>query len=332
MAYKVIATDIAWPEPRVEREVLGRAGAELVLAKSGEEQELLELVSEADAILTCWKLVTQNVIDAAPKCIIISRYGVGLDNIAVPHATKRGIIVTNVPEYCLEEVSDHAIALILTLARKTALYDRTLRGGVYDREAGYPMRRLKGLAVGVVGLGKIGRLVTRKARGLGFRVLASDPAVSAEEARSEGATLMSYEDLLSQADFVTLHAPLTGKTRHMIGARALGRMKKTAFLVNTSRGPLVDEEALHAALEKGIIAGAGLDVFEEEPVRKDSAILEHPNVVVTPHAAFLSEESVVDLETQAAQHVVDALEGRRPGDIVNGEVLKQGNLRAKFKR
>ena len=328
---KVVATDIAWPEPDGEVPVLAEADAEIVPAETGEEDELVGMVGDADAILTCWKPVTARVIDAAPKCLVISRYGIGLDNIDIARATEKGIIVTNVPLYCVEEVSDHAIALILALARKTSLYDRTLKGGTYDREAGPRMRRLASQVVGVVGLGNIGRLAARKTRGVGFEVIACDPAISQEEARRQGAELVGFEELLERADFVTLHVPLNESTRHMMSTEEFRRMKRSAYVVNTSRGPLIDEAALAAALDAGEITGAGLDVFEQEPTDPDSAVVNHPNVVATPHAAFLSDESLTELQQTAARHVTDVLLGRRPGNIVNPEVLGRRNLRAQVR-
>lgn len=330
-ARKVVATDIAWPAPEAEIPVLAEAGAELVLAETGEEEELVGMVGDADAILTCWKLVTARVIDAAPGCLVISRYGIGLDNIDIEHATENGIIVTNVPTYCVEEVSDHAIALILALARKTPLYDRTLKGGTYDRETGPAMRRLATQVVGVVGMGNIGRRAAQKARGVGFTVIAWDPAVSPVEARQEGVELVGFEELLERADFVTLHAPLCDATHHMMSTDEFRRMKRTGYVVNTSRGPLIDEEALAAALETGEITGAGLDVFEQEPTDPHSAVVNHPNVVATPHAAFLSTESLAELQQTAARHVTDVLLGRKPGNIVNPKVLASRNLRARVR-
>ena len=325
---KVVVTDIAWPAPDAEIHLVAEADAELHLAQTGDENELVAMVPDADAIITCWKLVTARVIDAAPKCLVISRTGIGLDNIDIPHATRRGIIVTNVPTYCVEEVSDHTIALILALARKTALYDRTLKRGVYDREVGPAMRRINRLTVGVVGLGNIGRLAARKAKGVGFNVIASDPALSPDDTRTLGVELVPFDELLARADFVTLHVPLNDDTRHMMSADQFRRMKPTACVVNTSRGPLIDEAALARALDDREIAGAGLDVFENEPTSPDSPVVNHPNVVATPHAAFLSIESLTELQETAARHVADVLLGRTPTNIVNPEVLAQPNLRA----
>jgi D-3-phosphoglycerate dehydrogenase / 2-oxoglutarate reductase len=265
--------------------------------------------------------VTEAVICAAPRLQVIGRYGIGVDNIAVPTATELGIPVTNVPAYCLDEVSDHALALILALARKVVRYDSALHAGNWDLAGGMPIHRLRGQTLGIVGGGKIGARLIPKAQALGLRVVIADPRLPEGRLPELGAECATLDDMLSQADFVTIHAPLTPETAGMLNASRLRLMKSTAFLINTARGGIIDQEALLQALRQGWIAGAALDVFTPERIPPDHPLLALPNVIATPHVAFYSEESVLDLELLAAQNVADVLAGRRPASVVNPEVL-----------
>jgi len=325
---KVLITDYAWATVDVEREMLSRCGAELVIASSGEENELVELARDVHGILTCWLPVSARVITAAQQCWVIGRYGIGLDNIDVGTATQEGIIVTNVPAYCLDEVSDHAMALLLACARKISFYDRAVKNRTWNLQAGPPMRRIRGKTLGIIGLGKIGKALVPKAKGIGLKVIAYDPAVTEEEAAEHGVVLVPLEKLFEEADFISVHVPLTDSTRGLLGEEAFGKMKDTAFVINTSRGPVVDSEALYRALREERIAGAGLDVLPQEPPDMDDPLLQMENVVITPHASFSSEESLVELQRTAAQEVATVLSGKMPRYVVNPDVLKSPKLRA----
>jgi D-3-phosphoglycerate dehydrogenase len=328
---KVLITDYAWKSLDPEREILGKAGATLVVAETGSEEELEHLAPTADGILTCWKNVTEPVIRKAERCLAIGRYGIGLDNIAVPCATTLGIVVTNVPAYCLEEVSDHAMALLLSCARKVTASDRAIRSGVYNLQAQTPLYRLRGRILGILGLGKIGRTLARKALAFGFKVIAYDllfqPSPELAEVES-----VSFEDLLRRSDYISIHIPFTPASRHLFSRDAFRMMKRSAILINTARGDVVDEDGLLWALESGEIAGAALDVLSKEPPDPAYALLRHPNVVVTPHAAFNSVESLLELQETAATQMASVLSGALPEFVVNPEVLKQPNLRAAFRR
>ena len=232
-------------------------------------------------------------------------------------ATARGIPVTNVPDYCIDEVSDHALALLFACARKVALLDRHVRGGRWDARDAAPMHRLRGRILGLVGFGKIPRRLTGKARALGLDVIAFDPYVSGEDMRTAHVEKVTLEDLLARADFVSVHAPLVPETRGLIGAAALRAMKPTAYLINTSRGPLVSHDALVTALREGWIAGAALDVVEHEPPRDLEALRALDTLVLTPHVAFYSEESVRELQRKAVENVVRALSNEAPRYVVN---------------
>lgn len=313
----VLVTDYTWASTDPEAEVLARVGARLVVAETGAEEELLRLVPEADAILTCFEHVTPAVVAAGKRLQVIGRYGIGLDNIAVEEATRRGILVTNVPAYCLDEVAEHALALMLSLARGVVAYDRAVRDGDWRLAVAAPLHRIAGRTLGIVGYGKIGRTLARKARGLGLRVLAYDRG-PVEDAGVEQAGL---ERLAAEADFVSIHLPSTDETRGLVGEDLLRRMKPTAFLVNTARAAVVDQHALARALREGWIAGAGVDVFSPERLPPDHPLLACTTLVATPHVAFYSEESVLELEVKAAGNVAAVLSGRRPDWVVNPEVL-----------
>lgn len=261
----VLITDHTWPSVEPERKVLADAGAQIMVAEQGSEEELVRLVHDADAILTCFAQVTPAVVMAGHKLQVIGRYGIGVDNIAVAEATRRGVLVTNVPDYCVDEVAEHTLALVLALTRKICTYDRSVREGEWSLAAGAPIHRLAGATLGIVGFGKIGQALATKARGLALRVLVCDSSAGST-AEIEAATL---EQLARESDIVSLHLPLTETTRGLIGETFLRAMKPTAFLVNTSRGAIVDQEALLRALSEGWLAGAGIDVFVPERLPAD---------------------------------------------------------------
>lgn len=326
-AYHVLVTDYAWPTLEIERAILAPLDAELVVSATGAPDDLLRLAPQADAILTCWKQIPPAVLDAAPRCRMVSRYGIGLDNIPVEHATRLGIVVTNVPDFCLDEVAEHTLALILACARRVVAFAQATHSGVWDLQGVTPMRRLGGQTVGLVGYGNLGRAVAARAHALGLKVLAYTPRLAVDAAAPWGRATNDLDELLAQSDYVSLHAPLTDETRGLIDAAALRRMKPTAYLINTARGAIVDEDALYQALREGWIAGAALDVLSQEPPSPDHPLLGLDNVIVTPHAAFYSQEAIADLQTRAARHVAQALTGEVPDHVVNPAVLAQVNCR-----
>jgi D-3-phosphoglycerate dehydrogenase len=296
----VLLTDRAWPDDRVERDVLESAGLRLVTGppEPTDAATIDALVAEHQpaAILTCWAEVSATAIESCAALQVIARMGVGLDNIDVAQATSRGVLVTNVPDYCVEEVSDHAVGLVLAWTRGLVPADRDVRAGQWN-PAGARLRRLSDLACGVVGFGRIGRRTAEKLRALGARVVTSRPS--------------PLDELLATSDVVILHAPLTGTTRQLIGARELALMPPGSLLVNVSRGGLVDTDALAASLHAGHLGGAGLDVIESEPA-VPAELLAHPAVVITPHIAFSSDASLVELRRSAAEEVVRVLRGETP--------------------
>jgi D-3-phosphoglycerate dehydrogenase / 2-oxoglutarate reductase len=326
---RALVTDHAWPSLDIEREILSRIGAELVVAQTGDEDELVELAADVDAILTNWKRVPEAAVRAAPRCAVIARYGVGVDNIPVELATELGIVVANVPDFCVNEVADHTMALLLACARRLIPFTSETRSGVWslDRAPGLP--RLRDQTLGLVGFGRIAQALVPRARGFGLRVLAYSRRIAdrAAELTSEVEIAPSLEELLGAADYVSLHVPATPETTGLIGQRELAQMKSSAYLINTSRGALIDEQALARALGNRDIAGAALDVLSKEPPPAGLPLLEGPNLIVTPHAAFYSDASIHEVQTRAATNVADVLTGEVPEHVVNPAVLESGALR-----
>lgn len=304
----VLLTDRAWPDDAIERRTIEGAGFELVAGPADpappETIEDLAKTHDPVAIMTCWAPVSDTAIRTPSRLRVVTRMGVGLDNIDVPAATKRGTLVTNVPDYCVEEVSDHAVGLVLDWARGIAAFDRDVRADRWN-PAGARLKRLRSKTVGIVGYGRIGRATARKCAAFGCRVVVHSRTVDPHA----GVEFVSWPDLLGMADVVVLHIPLTPGTRHVVGAPELAAMHADALLVNVSRGGLVDTAALVDALDAGRIGGAALDVLEDEPT-VDPTLLAHPNVVITPHVAFSSDESIEDLRTKAAEEVVRVLRGQ----------------------
>ena len=328
--WKVLITDYVWASIEPERQVLAEVGAELIVAETGDEPELQTLAPTMDGILTCWNPVREPVITAAKKCQVIARYGIGLDNIDVDAATEQGIVVTNVPAYCMDEVSDHAMGLLLACARKIPRFDRAVRNGTWDQNIGPEMHRIRGKTLGIVGFGRIGQAIIPKAKAFGLTVNVCSPRTDPKRIQQHGAQKVSFQELLTTSDFITIHAPLTQETEHMFSDAEFRAMKPTASLINTARGGIVDTAALTTALRNGDIAGAGLDVLETEPPNQNEELLTLDNAVVTPHAAFISEDAILELEVTAAKCVAQVLTGQLPESVVNPSVLAQPNLRANF--
>lgn len=327
MSLSVLVTDYAWPSLDIERDILSEVGAELVVAQSGLEEELISLAPEVDAILTCWKPVTATVLQAARKCQTVARYGVGLDNIDIRTATELGILVSNVPDFCSDEVADHTLALILAQARHIPAYDRQISGGGWDNKEFGSMHRLRGRVLGLVGYGSIARGVATRALAFGMDVVAFSPSRVGAPPEASVRFVDSLDSLLRQADIVSLHLPATPATHKFIGANELAAFKPGACLVNTSRGALIDEDALVAALTARQLQGVALDVLVTEPPLPTHPLRELPNAILTPHAAFMSEESVTELQEKAARNVTTVLRGGIPETTVNSEVLQSPSLR-----
>ena len=316
----VLVTDHPWSSIDAEVEALAAVGARLVLAPTGEQAELAELARDADAILTCFARTSEAVVAAAERLQVIGRYGIGVDNIAVDMASARGVLVTNVPSYCEHEVAEHALGLLLALARRITVYDRGVREGDWSLQRGAPLHRIHGGTLGIIGFGHIGRTLAAKATALGLSVIAHHPR-SPEAIEAAGYEAVELRELAQRADFISLHVPLTEETTHLVDEDFLRAMKPTGVLVNTARGLVVDQAALRQALAEGWIAGAAADVFTPERLDPSDPLLTAPNLIATPHVAYYSEESLVDLGRLAAENVAAVFAGRMPASIVNREVL-----------
>jgi len=314
--YKVYVSDSRHTSYEIEREILKTIDAELFLCNCRTEEDVIRECGDADGILLDLAPMTETVVNALPNCKVVNRYGVGYDNVDVPACTAKGIQVTNVPDYCAEDVSDHAIALFMACLRQVAERDRKVRKGEWN----IPGRsyRVKGKVLGVLGFGRIARALVKKTVGFGFsEVLVYDPYVTEESCALMGAKKASLEEVMSKADILSLHMPVTPETTRMINRETLALMKPNAIIVNTSRGPLIDDEALAEALRSDKIQAAGLDTHWVEPLPADCPYLAMDNVVLTDHNAFNTAEAVVEVKTKAAQNIVNALLGKEPVYPVN---------------
>jgi D-3-phosphoglycerate dehydrogenase len=316
--FSVVVTDDRFGSYREEEEVLAQVGARVIVRNLASEEEAVRELESADAILLNLFPLTGRIISKLRQCKVISRYGIGYDNVDVEEATRRGMWVCRVPDYCVEETSDQTLGLLLDCVRRISYKDREIRKGRWNLHREMHTGRIAGKTLGIIGYGAIGRRLHRKVSGFGLgRVLVSDPYVDPALVEIAGAHPVDMRILLREADFVTLHVPLTKETRGLISAKEIGTMKRTAVMINTSRGPVVDERALTAALSEGRIAGAGLDVFEHEPLQADNLLKTMDNVVLSDHASWYSEESLVELKTKAARNVAAVLSGEKPHYPVN---------------
>lgn len=324
---KVVITDYDFGDVDIERGILEAAGAEVIALQAKQESDLFEAARDCTAIMNQYARVGADTIARMERCKVIARYGVGVDIVDVDAATDRGILVTNVRDYCTEEVADHAIALWMTLARSLPAYDRATHEGVWQWQSGAPVRRLRGRTMGIVSFGKIGQAIAHRARAFGTEIIAYDPFLPADVARDHGVELVSKDALLARSDYILMQAPMTKDTRHFLSDAEFAAMKPGAILVNTGRGPTVDNKALYRALTEGHLAAAGLDDPEEEPAKRatwnpaDNPIFTLPNVLITPHAAYYSEESIRAAREGAATQVAKVLTGQTPDFTVNADAL-----------
>ena len=293
------------------KKALARLDPEYRMAKSPSADDTLAVARDADAILVTYAKLPGELLRQLTRSRAIGRFGLGVDNIDLPAAKTLGIAVNYVPDYCLREVSDHAMALLLALARKVTFANTLVQSGRWEVPPIVPLRRLEGQELGLVGFGNIPRALAPKAKAFGFKVLAHDPYVAKDTLAAAGVEGVSFDDLLRRSDFISVHAPLSPATRGMMNAGAFAKMKKGAFLINTARGPLIDEAALIAALDSGHLGGAALDVVTEEPLAKDSSLLGRDNVILTPHTAFYSVEALEELQSKCASDVARVLSGEK---------------------
>jgi D-3-phosphoglycerate dehydrogenase len=323
--YHVVITDCDQGSIEEEKDEFGKIGVELILAQVQEERELIRACREADGLLNQYAPLTRRVLENLPNCKVVSRYGVGVDSVDLKAATDLGIIVANVPDYCMDEVADQTVSMLLGLIRKTAFFDQKVKSGQWDFRQGIPIYRTRGKTLGLIGCGKIGLEVAKRISAFGLRVIAFDPYI---EKPHEVIELKDIDTVLKESDFISIHCPLNDSTRHLIGDEAFKKMEKRPILINTSRGPIIDEKALIQALKEGLISGAGLDVLEKEPPDSQNPLLKMENVILTPHVSFYSVESISELKRRTAKNVADVLSGRWPRSVVNREV--KGRIRAQL--
>jgi D-3-phosphoglycerate dehydrogenase len=325
--WKVVITDWEYADLRYEKNILDHDQIELIPAQCRTEEEVITVCRYADALINQYAPLNRKVIEALENCKVITRYGVGLDTIDLDAATEKRICVANVPDYCKDEVADHALALLLSWTRKVSLANQYVKNGKWDFKVTQPIYRLRGRVLGLIGFGMIPQSLAEKVKPLGLHVIAFDPYISEELAKEKGVTLVSLEDLCKQADFVSVHAPLMKSTQRMIGKNQFELMKKEALIINTSRGPVIDEDALIEALTNKHIAGAALDVVVEEPIRPNHPLLAMENVILTPHVAWYSEEAAVEMRSKAAMGVIDVLLHREfPKYLFNRQVKEKVQL------
>lgn len=317
---KIVITECDHDSFDDEFQAARAAGAELVVTQSRTGEELIANAQGADGLVVQYARIDGDVLDALPSVRVVSRYGVGVDTVDVDAATERGVVVCNVPDYGTEAVSDHAIALALAAAREIPRLDRALRDGRVDFPGIRPVHLIGGRVFGVLGMGRIGRATARKARGLGYEVIFHDVIGSGGSASDEFEGV-SLDELLERSAVISVHTPLTSDTRHLIGRAELERMRSDAVLVNTSRGGVVDTDALVDALRSGSIRSAALDVTEVEPLPREHELMALPQVTLTPHMAWYSEESYGELKRRTVENAAHVIAGAEPTNVVNPEVL-----------
>lgn len=321
--YTVAYTETIFPDVKVEQAILEKVGARIVVGACKTGADVIRLAADADALATfTFKPIDETVMAGLPKCKMIVRGGIGVDTIDVPAATRQGIMVVNIPDYCLDEVSDLAITLMLALLRKIPVALKSTGRGEWNRELVKPLQSLRRLTVGVVGFGNIGRRSAQKAAAFGMNIVFFDPFVSGDVKLGRiRARKVELNDLLEQADVILLHAPATEKTYHLINRDTLARVKPGCVLVNAARGQLVDTPALVDALKAGRLGGAGLDLIEGvPPLGADHPLLKCDNVIVTPYYAWYTEDSVRAMRETMATEIVRVLRGRYPHSLVNKDV------------
>lgn len=315
--FKVVICDYYYESLQQEKQVFSQLDIDLRDYHCKTEEEVIAVAADCDALICQFAPITRRVIEKLQNCRVIVRYAIGVDNIDLKAAEEHGIYVCNVPDYSVDEVSNHAVALLLDCAKKLTYLANQVKQGNSSYTVVKPLYRIAGKTLGLVGFGRIPQLVARKMAGFGVEILTYDPYVNREAAKALNVTPVSLEELLQRSDYISIHCPLMDSTRHMFNKEAFQKMKPTAIFVNTARGGVVKEEDLVWALENGIIAMAGLDVTETEPVSVDNPLLKLPNAVVTPHAAWYSEEAVETLQRMVAEEVVRALKGEPLRSPVN---------------
>lgn len=320
---KVMITDYQYEHVECEKKLIEGAGYELIERRSSTKEEIIGLGNNAEALVTQYCDIDSEIIGFLKNCKLIIKYGIGINNIDLQAASKKGIYVCNVPDYAIDEVSNHTIALLFALNRKLRIFSSALKAGEWSYEAAVPLHRLAGSTLGLVGFGKIPQSVAKKMKGFDLQILGYDPYCPGERMEELGVLKVDLNHLLKESDIISIHCPYTSMTHHMFSTDEFKVMKPTASLINTARGSIVNEKALIEALRSGEISGAGLDVFEQEPLGPGSPLLNMENVIATPHSAWYSEEAIRTLQKSVAEEVVRVLSGNAPLHPCNVEELRE---------
>jgi len=320
---KVLITDYQFKSIEYEKKILSDIDVEVIEAQCKTEDEVIKKAKGVHGLIVECAPITRKVIESLPQLKVIARYGIGIDVIDLKAASEHKVFVLNVPDYCIDEVSDHTLALLLGSARKIIPLNNHIKSGSWGFHFAQPFYRIKGRILGLIGFGNIARKLAEKAKPLGLSILTYDPYISNEIMKNyEYVKNVDFLELLKKSDFISIHVPLTKDTKNMISIKDINLMKKSATIINTSRGGIINEKDLTEALISKRIAGAALDVFEEEPLN-NNLLLKQDNVILTPHVSYHSEESQIELQTKAAEGVRDVLIGKRPKYLINKEIWNQ---------
>lgn len=325
---KAIITDYEYANVDLEKELFQKAGIELVTGQWKKPEELKEVVADMDGIITQYADMNREVIEKLQHCKIIIKYGIGINNIDVDAATEKGIYVCNIPDYGVDEVTNHAIAFMFALMRKLYVTDKDIRNGIWDYKRLVPIQRFSSATVGIMGFGRMGQEVARKLAAFHVKIIAYDPVFNEEAAKRLNVEQVDFDTLLKNSDYLTIHCPATGSNTGIMNDEVFAKMKNTAYLINTARGAIVDQKALVKALRDGQIAGAGIDVYETEPIDKDDPLLKLNNVILSEHSAWYSETAIENLHVKAAKEVIHVLKGNLPFNLCNKEVLESDKIKS----
>lgn len=323
MKFRVVKIGNRYSDINIEEEILAEVDASLESYKLISEDEIIRVTKNADAIIADLSEISSKVIRNLKKCKVISKVGIGVDNIDLKEATKKGIFVCNVPDYCINEVSDHTIALILTWSRKIVLMNSMVKKGIWDMNKAKPIKSTDKSTLGLVGFGSISRMVALKSKVLNFNIIVFDPFIKRKDVEKYEIKLVKFDYLLKKSDIISIHCPSNEQTHHMFGDKQFKSMKSSSFLINTSRGPIVNSGSLYRALKKNIISGAAVDVYDPEPIHDKDPILKLENFIITPHYGFYSESSLKKVRTQSALNVVKVLSEEEPINVVNKEIYNR---------
>lgn len=321
MSTKVYVTDYEYATLEPEKRELNKIGAIMIPKQCKTEEDVIRECKDASGLIDQYAPITRKVMESLPDLKVVGRYGVGVNTIDVDAATELGIQVLNVPDYCMDEVSNQAISLMLACHRKLNILNSQVHHNGWDYKIAKPIHRLQGQTLGLLGFGRIPKMVAQKAKAFGLNIIAYDPYVTPEVGLQYNVTILPLKDVLQKADIISVHVPLTKDTENLLNEQTLSWVKPEAIVINTSRGPLIDEKALYHALKDKKLGYAGLDVTVQEPIQKDNPLLTLDNVIITPHVAWYSEEAELELKTKVAQGVADVLSGKNAKYLVNRDVL-----------